>query len=73
MCAAVLFFCFFLVFFLVDFLSSAVTRLGLMEPEMEMQLSGYHRCMGCNFSGLVSLRASFIAGSCARRYQESGR
>jgi len=55
----------FLVFFLVAFLSSAVTRFGLMEPEIEMQLSGYGRCWGCSIT-MVDCVTFFIAGSSAR-------
>jgi len=41
-------------------LFSVLIRFRLMEPETEMQLSGYHGCWGC------SITKFFIAGSCAR-------
>jgi len=42
--AAVLFSLFLLFFLVAFFISSTITRSKLMEPEVEMQLSRYHRC-----------------------------
>jgi len=37
---------------------SAVTRFGLMELEMEMQLSGYHGCWGCTITMVNGVKDS---------------
>jgi len=58
MSAAVLF-PLFLVFFLVAFLSSTVTRSRLMEPGMETQFSRYHRRRGCEI-GVVDCAKDFV-------------
>jgi len=48
------------------FLPSTITQSGLIEPEMEIKLRGYHRGWGCNFLWLIALKAFFIAGSYKR-------
>ena len=53
----------FSMFFPVASLFSTATRFGLMEQEMEMQLSGYHRCWGCKLLWMIERETFFMAGS----------
>ena len=50
----------------VVFISSTVTQFGLMELEMEMQLSGYHRYWGFSITMADCVKDFLLAGFYAR-------
>jgi len=53
------------------FLSSTITQSGLIEPEVEMQLSRYHRFRGCSFSVVDFAKKFPYRRVLYTRYQES--